>query len=71
MAFKIAFVGLDHVHVNQMAHSFLQSGEDYEFLGAADFLSEDKEEIDRKFHNNAAPNIRETLTLFYELDELL
>lgn len=31
MAFKIAFVGLDHVHVNQMAHSFLHSGEDYEF----------------------------------------
>lgn len=41
------------------------------FLGAADFLSEDKEEIDRKFHNNTAPNHRETLTLFYELDELL
>lgn len=71
MAFKIAFVGLDHVHLNQMAHSFIHSGEDYEFLGAADFLSEDKDEIDRKFHNNTAPNIRETLTLFYELDELL
>lgn len=71
MAFKVAFVGLDHVHLNQMFDSFYRSDEDVEYLGAADFLSKDKEEIERKFETNTSKAAKETLKLFYDCDELL
>lgn len=71
MAFKIALVGLDHVHTCQMYHSFSKSDIDFECLGMADFLSSDEEEVAKKIRANTTPEMRETIKLFHDYNELL
>lgn len=71
MAFKIALVGLDHVHTCQMYHSFSKSDIDFECLGMADFLSSDEEEVAKKISANTTREMRETVKLFHDYNELL
>lgn len=68
---KIAFVGLDHVHVSQMFDAFFKSGEEVEYLGAADFLSKEPDEVDKKVSSNMSKDARDNLKIFYDYNELL
>lgn len=71
MAFRVAFIGIDHCHTGQMFNSFFKSDVDYEYLGVADYISSDKETVDGKVRINTPFEMRDPEKIYYDFHELL